>query len=316
VLFSDVEHYPRTRAYPLSGTTAVSALAYLRQTFPKVIEPPQFIPRPRALPAQPDWLSQLLGWLGRNGALVVAVAVAAIALATAIPALATVPESAPPATAVVRSSAIETGTSATRTQDLGASTFVGGVAFLQQSRDLNAALGNEGEVAAFVEGSRQASLVSLLQDVSGSVTLPYLSDTAATTAKIVTWDQALEDARHRAAIQAARNRLPGRSFRATPVTPGTRIGGANVTFYACVGNGFCGTMASGVPVFDGAAACSSNLPFGTRFVVAADPTGRTFTCLDRGMLSATWVDVWFYDAADGWAWQSLVGSRSDIIIVE
>jgi hypothetical protein len=39
-----------------------------------------------------------------------------------------------------------------------------------------------------------------------------------------------------------------------------------------------------------------------------------FTCLDRGALSATWVDVWFYDIADGWAWQSLVGTSGEIII--
>ena len=75
-------------------------------------------------------------------------------------------------------------------------------------------------------------------------------------------------------------------------------------------------MATGQAPFEGAAACSSNLPFGTRFSIANDPAGRVFTCLDRGALSPTWVDVWFYDAADGWAWQSIVGTSSDIIIVE
>ena len=59
-----------------------------------------------------------------------------------------------------------------------------------------------------------------------------------------------------------------------------------------------------------------NLPFGTRFVITDDPSQRIFVCLDRGALAATWVDVWFYDVADGWAWQSGLGTRSDIIIVE
>jgi hypothetical protein len=82
-----------------------------------------------------------------------------------------------------------------------------------------------------------------------------------------------------------------------------------------VGNGFCGNMASGQRPFPGAAACSSNLPMGTRFVIADDPNQTVFTCLDRGALAATWVDVWFYDAADGWAWQANVGTSSEITIV-
>jgi hypothetical protein len=97
---------------------------------------------------------------------------------------------------------------------------------------------------------------------------------------------------------------------------GTRIPGATVTFYSCIDNGFCGNMATGDPVFAGAAACSADMPFGTRFVVANDPTGQVFVCMDRGLLAPTWVDVWFYDVADGWAWQAPVGTHSDIIIVE
>ena len=80
---------------------------------------------------------------------------------------------------------------------------------------------------------------------------------------------------------------------------------------------FRSAMANGQQVFAGAAACSYNLSFGTRFQIANDPTGRTYVCLDRGVPNATWVDIWFYDAADGWDWQTAFGStRGDIIIVE
>lgn len=109
---------------------------------------------------------------------------------------------------------------------------------------------------------------------------------------------------------------------AAPVKPppqlegGRIIPGARITFYTCVGGGFCGNMSSGHPVHEGAAACGYDLPLGTRFTIAGDPSGRVYECLDRGLLSPTQVDVWFHDAASGWLWQSQVGSWSDIIIHE
>jgi hypothetical protein len=66
-------------------------------------------------------------------------------------------------------------------------------------------------------------------------------------------------------------------------------------------------MASGIAVFEGAAACSGDLPFGTKIRISGDPTGRVYECLDRGHLASTWVDVFFYDTRDGIAWQSLLG---------
>ena len=68
---------------------------------------------------------------------------------------------------------------------------------------------------------------------------------------------------------------------------------ARITIYGCTGpgGGFCGGMSSGMTVFEGAAACSSNLPMGTRLKIEGDPTGRIYECLDRGMLPATWIDV-------------------------
>ena len=102
-----------------------------------------------------------------------------------------------------------------------------------------------------------------------------------------------------------------------PAPEGGRvIRGARITFYNCVGGGFCGNMSSGYRVHEGAAACSYDLPLGTRFTIASDPSGLVYQCLDRGLLSPTWVDVWFHDAASGWRWQSLVGSWSDIVLIE
>jgi len=93
---------------------------------------------------------------------------------------------------------------------------------------------------------------------------------------------------------------------------------ARVTIYGCTGpgGGFCNHMATGGNAFQGAAACSYNLPFGTKLTIAGDPTGRVYECLDRGMLSPTWIDVYFEDTADGIAWQSQLGSTlADIQIV-
>jgi hypothetical protein len=93
---------------------------------------------------------------------------------------------------------------------------------------------------------------------------------------------------------------------------------ARLTIYGCTGpgGGFCGGMASGVRVFEGAAACSNDLPFGTRFRIHGDATGRVYECLDRGHLSSTWVDVFFNNTSEGIRWASnLGGTRVPIEIV-
>jgi hypothetical protein len=93
---------------------------------------------------------------------------------------------------------------------------------------------------------------------------------------------------------------------------------ARITIYGCTGpgGGFCNHMASGGVAFAGAAACSNDLQFGTRFTIDGDPTGRTYECLDRGELPATWIDVYFDDTSDGIAWQSTLGATTtDIHIV-
>ena len=95
-----------------------------------------------------------------------------------------------------------------------------------------------------------------------------------------------------------------------------RVSGVNITFYDCLAQGFCGNMANGRPVYEGAAACSWDMTLGTRFRIVGDPTARVYICEDRGLLSATWVDVFWHDPVDGWLWQAQVGRFASIEIVE
>ena len=97
--------------------------------------------------------------------------------------------------------------------------------------------------------------------------------------------------------------------------PGRLLHGVNVTFYDCLVQGFCGDMYNGEPVYEGAAACSWDLPLGTRFAIENDPTGRIYVCADRGLLSDTWVDIFFYSPEEGWAWQQRVGRYGTILIL-
>lgn len=313
--FFEAERRGRTTGYALSSTTSVAALAHLRQqTLPQLIDPPRFFPGARPLTTRPDWLTRLLGHLTRQVVLAGVFAAVVLILATALPAWAALQQSESVAPSVaVHSSVGATGTAATRVEDLGVATFVGRIPFVQQLRYLGALTGGTPPAQRFVEGARQASLAEYVQNVGVQVTLPYVSDAVSTKQAIDTWTAAVAEAERRAALRSATS---GAVWQAPPPVAGTRIPGAHATFYSCIGNGFCGTMANGQQVFAGAAACSADLPFGTRFVLANDPAGRVFVCLDRGALAPTWVDVWFYDAYDGWTWQSIVGTRSDIIIVE
>jgi hypothetical protein len=135
--------------------------------------------------------------------------------------------------------------------------------------------------------------------------------------------RAAEEANARAAEEAAAASravaapAPSTVSSASGLEPGTVLR-ARVTIYGCTGpgGGFCNHMASGGSAFEGAAACSYNLPFGTKLSIAGDPTGRVYECLDRGALANTWVDVYFDDTRDGMAWQSLLGGTvADIKIV-
>ncbi len=95
-----------------------------------------------------------------------------------------------------------------------------------------------------------------------------------------------------------------------------RLHNVNITFYSCLGEGFCGSMYNGERVYQGAAACSFDLPLGTAFRIAGDPTGRVYVCKDRGLLDPTWVDIYWYDPSEGWRWQAHVGRWGTIEILE
>jgi hypothetical protein len=137
----------------------------------------------------------------------------------------------------------------------------------------------------------------------------------------------LIEAKRQADAQAAgaARAATARSAAGPPTTLGRASGyavgtvlSARITIYGCTGpgGGFCGGMASGVRVFEGAAACSSDLPFGTRFRIHGDATGRVYECLDRGHLNSTWVDVFFNNTSEGIRWAgNLGGTRVPIEIV-
>jgi hypothetical protein len=99
------------------------------------------------------------------------------------------------------------------------------------------------------------------------------------------------------------------------VKPVGRIANVNITFYDCIGQGFCEEMFDGRKVHEGAAACSWDLALGTRFRIVGDPTRRIYHCSDRGLLANTWVDIFFMDPADGWTWQGNTGRCGTVEIV-
>ena len=331
MLFPKADRRARGISYPLASGAAVAALHQLRQqTVPPFVASPRLKPSTQTFGPRPRWLTSFLEHLTRQIVLAGAFAAAVAVLATALPAWAALRHSdMPAAPLVVHSSAGVTGTAATRVEDLGITTFVGRIPFVQQLRFFDSVAGTRPRSSRFIEGAREASLAEYLQDVGLQMALPYLGETRAFKETFDVWATAVTEAQRAQAAEAeswaAAEAERAAALRAATSRPvwqapspiaGTRIPGASVTFYACVGDGFCETMANGDQVFEGAAACSPDLAFGTRFVIASDPSGRVFTCLDRGALSPTWVDVWFYDVTQGYAWQSIVGTRSDIIIVE
>ena len=302
--------------YALASTAAVAVLSQLRQqAFPLALEIPHFSPRSRAAVMAPEWLGGLPRSVARQALLAAALAALVLALATVIPAW-IVFHGGPSASSAsaLRSSAGVTGTASTQVANLGATNFVGDVPFVQQLRYFDSLTSSSPAAARFVQGAREGTVVSYLQNIGTLVTLPYLNGAVSNKQAFETYATALVEAERQAQIEAVAQRAAASSWSVPPIAGGTTLP-STVTFYACVGNGFCGNMASGIPPFPGAAACSGNMPMGTRFVISDDPNQQVFTCMDRGALSATWVDVWFYDAADGWAWQSNVGTSSEISIL-
>jgi len=298
-----------------SSTTATAELSQLRQqSIPQLVDVPRF-GRPQA----PEWLRGAQEFLSRYALFAAVVAAVALIAAMAVPAWAAFqPEASSSRLGTVHSSAGVTGTAGTRVADLSAATFLGGIPFVQQSRALGATAGGaSGGITSaperFVVRAREASVGEYIQDVGLQMVLPYLNGTAIIKGNVEAWQSAV--AQQQATIAATPTYLA--AFQPPVIEAGTVIPGARATFYTCAGGGFCGAMANGQQVFPGAAACSTNLAFGTRFFLNADPARTVYTCLDRGAISATWVDIWFYSPAEGWAWQSMIGGvYSDITIIQ
>ena len=313
----DAEPNREPRAYSLSGNNAAAAM--LRQeAFGNLAPAAGYGLRARALPVPLGWPGRLYERFAQQAVLAAAIAGAALLLALAVPVWLGLQGNgstgAAPSVAV-HSSAGVTGTAGTRVEELSAATFVGGIPFEQQLRYYDAATSSASQARLFVQGAREASVAEYLHTVGTRVALPYLNDAVGTKNDIERYTAAIAENARVARLKQAQAVTSTASWERPPVAGGTRLS-STVTFYACVGNGFCGHMATGENPFPGAAACSTNLPFGTRFTLANDPASRVFTCLDRGALAPTWVDIWFYDAADGWAWQALVGTHSEIIVLQ
>jgi hypothetical protein len=130
-------------------------------------------------------------------------------------------------------------------------------------------------------------------------------------------EAAAAEAARQSQVRAAAS-SPARSYNGASGYPSGTMLTARITVYGCTGpgGGFCGGMASGYTVFEGAAACSYDLPFGTKLRIIGDATGRVYECLDRGALGNTWVDVFFYNTTEGINWASnLGGTYAQIEIV-
>lgn len=299
-------------SFSSSAATAAGLGGVRERTLPELAAPRIGLPDLR------PWVVRIRQTLSKYAVLAAIIVAAAALAAMAVPAWAALQsETSTSRLGTVNSSAAITGTADTRVADLSATTFIGGIPYLQQSRALDASVGAVSAPARFVAGAREASVGSYVETVGQQMVLPYINDAATTKEGVETWQAAIEE-QERAAQVAAPVTVSAPytvAFEPSGIAPGTVLH-ASTTFYACVGNGFCGNMASGAPVYAGAAACSYDLPFGTKFFVNSDPSRRVFTCMDRGALSATWVDVWFYDASEGWSWQRATGTSGAITIVE
>lgn len=240
------------------------------------------------IPATPafDIRSALARWLVPS----LALAVAFIAIVAAIPAITTV------ATHAAATPAVQGPPSGIR---------AGAAAGGNWERSWSIAVPPAGELGAAVLAARQ-----------------HEQDMEVVRQLLVLAEQKKAEEQRQSAVASARTQRsvggPAASLnRASGYAPGTILR-ARITVYGCTGpgGGFCGGMASGFKVFEGAAACSYDMPFGTKLRIIGDPTGRVYECLDRGALSAPWVDVFFNNTSEGIAWASLLGGTvSDIEIV-
>ena len=99
----------------------------------------------------------------------------------------------------------------------------------------------------------------------------------------------------------------------------------SISYYYCTqgtisvsigdGGGWCGAMANGEVVHQGAAACDRSR-LGERFRIVGDPLGLTFECKDTGSaVHGHHRDIWFDLSDDGYRWIVEVGYRATIEIL-
>jgi hypothetical protein len=100
---------------------------------------------------------------------------------------------------------------------------------------------------------------------------------------------------------------------------------ASITYYYCTqgsipagigdGGGWCGGMANGETVYEGAASCASQY-LGQQFKILGDPNERIYTCADTGGgVTGEHRDIFFNNSDDGYQWWLQVGSTATIEIV-
>ena len=108
-------------------------------------------------------------------------------------------------------------------------------------------------------------------------------------------------------------------------TPGGTTVEARITYFYCNqgtisasigdGGGFCGHMANGEIVHEGAAACSRD-NFRQRFRIIGDPNGLIYTCKDTGnAVHGEQRDIWFDNSDDGLNWIREVGTTALVEIL-
>lgn len=157
-------------------------------------------------------------------------------------------------------------------------------------------------------------------DVSGQQFLTYISGAPA-------FANTLSNSTLRADM-AVMIRSGGAAAPATPppaTTPAVDQRTASITYYYCTqgsipasigdGGGWCGGMASGQTVYEGAAACASQY-MGDKFKILGDPTGRTYTCADTGGgVHGEHRDIFFHNSDDGYNWWLQIGATATIEVI-
>ena len=133
----------------------------------------------------------------------------------------------------------------------------------------------------------------------------------------------LSSANLRADMMVMIRRADGSQIATAPPSSSTRLV-SSITYYCSQGSipasigdggGWCGAMANGQVVYEGAAACSPQ-NMGQQFKIIGDPNARTYTCADTGSaVTGEHRDIFFHNSDDGYEWWLQVGTTATIEIV-